>query len=473
MGVGVNNLHEFGPQITTCVADPILDEDGSPILDESGNALCPEAKIGTIPFEFTINGSSFAIGLETVAGGGGPLLVYDFVVDWGDGNTDVITSWNDPALSHTYASSQTWTIQIEGVCPNLSLGASGPETGDRSKVTSITQWGSVVFTYLNNAFNDCYNMTLTATDLPDFSSVTDIRWMFNECRSIVTGAEGWDFSVMQTTSIRYLFDHCDKVNFDASGWNLTGITDMQGVFNFFQKFNNDISGWDTSLVTDMSYLFFFNNDFNHASISSLDTSAVTQMRRMLGFCQKLTQSVDGWSVGNVVSMQQLFESCDLYNQSVNSWDVAKVENFSEMFSDCFVFNQNFTSWVTTAATDMSYMFAATFGTGFGAFNGDISGFDTSKVTNMDRMLIHCNEFNHDISAWDVSLVAGMDFFMTNGTSFSTSNYDLLLNAWSLLSVQSGNLPVFAATYTIATSQVARDRLTDPPNNWTITDGGGI
>ena len=40
--ITVKNLHEFGPQVTTCVADPILDEDGQPILDESGNNLCPE-----------------------------------------------------------------------------------------------------------------------------------------------------------------------------------------------------------------------------------------------------------------------------------------------------------------------------------------------------------------------------------------------------------------------------------------------
>lgn len=45
MTTTVKNLHEFGPQITTCVADPILDEDGDPILDESGNALCPESVI--------------------------------------------------------------------------------------------------------------------------------------------------------------------------------------------------------------------------------------------------------------------------------------------------------------------------------------------------------------------------------------------------------------------------------------------
>ena len=37
---------------------------------------------------------------------------YNFVVDWGDGNTDTITAWNQAETLHTYASSGTYTITI-------------------------------------------------------------------------------------------------------------------------------------------------------------------------------------------------------------------------------------------------------------------------------------------------------------------------------------------------------------------------
>ena len=48
--------------------------------------------------------------------------------------------------------------------------------------------------------------------------------------------------------------------------------------------------------------------------------------------------------------------------------------------------------------DMSDLFGGT------NFNGDISGWDVSKVTDMSRMFFRCKYFNQDISSWDVSNV---------------------------------------------------------------------
>ena len=52
-------------------------------------------------------------------------------------------------------------------------------------------------------------------------------------------------------------------------------------------------------------------------------------------------------------------------------------------------------------TDMSYLFEGT------AFNGDISNWDVSNVTNMYAMFYNCKTFNQDISSWDVSKVTNM------------------------------------------------------------------
>ena len=474
MPITVTNLHEFGPQVGTC-AESLHDQDADVLLDEDGNALCAEENADHEPFIMTVTGTSYAIGLEQTAGGGGPSLVYDFNVDWGDGSDDDITGWDDAALTHAYGGAGPWTITISGTCPNLSLGLSGPETAQRSKLTTIEQWGETGFTYLNNAFNDCYNMTINATTPPNLSEVTDIRWMFKECRSVVTGLANWNFSVMQTTSMRYLMDHCDNFNDDLSGWNLTGITDMQGVLNYCQDFNNDISGWDTSAVTDMGYLFFFNPLLNHASLVNLDTSACTNFQSMLSFCTAFNQDISGWTItttGGAVNMNAMFRSSDVFNQDIDAWDVSEVTDMGSMFSDAFDFNQGFPTWDTGKVADMSWMFAATFGSFWGAFNGDISNFDTSSVTDMEKMLYACDEFNHDISGWDISNVTNMTNFMTSGAAWSTANYDLALNAWSLLTVQANVSITVAATYTIATSQAARDILTGTPN-WTINDGGGI
>ena len=42
-----------------------------------------------------------------------------------------------------------------------------------------------------------------------------------------------------------------------------------------------------------------------------------------------------------------------------------------------------------------------------AFNADISGWDTSSVTDMDAMFNGASAFNADISGWDTSSVTNM------------------------------------------------------------------
>ena len=54
------------------------------------------------------------------------------------------------------------------------------------------------------------------------------------------------------------------------------------------------------------------------------------------------------------------------------------------------------------------------------FNGNISGWDVSNVTNMKYMFYGADSFNQDISDWDVSSVTDMDY-MFDGTDLSDDN----------------------------------------------------
>jgi hypothetical protein len=57
-------------------------------------------------------------------------------------------------------------------------------------------------------------------------------------------------------------------------------------------------------------------------------------------------------------------------------------------------------------------------------------------------------------------------------NYSATNLDSIYNGWSLLTFVNTGLSISFGTikYTAA-GQAGRDVLTDPPNNWTITDGG--
>ncbi len=108
------------------------------------------------------------------------------------------------------------------------------------------------------------------------------------------------------------------------------------------------------------------------------------------------------------------------------------------------------------------------------FNSDISAWDVSSVTDMNHMFSYCYVIQLRHFSWDVSDVTDMTNMFYTSNSFSTTNYDLLLNAWSSLTLKP-NVHFHAgdAKYTIETSQSAHNILTTPPNSWSITDGGGI
>ncbi len=59
---------------------------------------------------------------------------YNFTVKWGDGNEDVITAWNDVALTHVYSSSGTYQIQVDGTFPRIHF----DDLGDKEKMSSIS-----------------------------------------------------------------------------------------------------------------------------------------------------------------------------------------------------------------------------------------------------------------------------------------------------------------------------------------------
>ena len=74
---------------------------------------------------------------------------------------------------------------------------------------------------------------------------------------------------------------------------------------------------------------------------------------------------------------------------------------------------------TSAITDMSRLFG-NFKNGYElqAFNGDISKWDVSKVTNMDSMFYYATSFNQNISGWNVARVTSMNAMFYGATSFN-------------------------------------------------------
>jgi hypothetical protein len=65
------------------------------------------------------------------------------VVDWGDSTTDTITVYNAAEVTHTYASSGTYTISITGTLPGFRFN----NAGDKLKNNKYFKLGCFRYNY--------------------------------------------------------------------------------------------------------------------------------------------------------------------------------------------------------------------------------------------------------------------------------------------------------------------------------------
>ena len=97
----------------------------------------------------------------------------------------------------------------------------------------------------------------------------------------------------------------------------------------------------------------------------------------------------------IIDMSFLFVSLN-FNGDISTWDVSNVTNMSWMFGRCESFNQDISQWDVSNVTNMKNMFYEC-----ESFNQDISDWDVSRVKDMEGMFTNCNKFNQDISSWNV------------------------------------------------------------------------
>lgn len=81
---------------------------------------------------------------------------------------------------------------------------------------------------------------------------------------------------------------------------------------------------------------------------------------------------------------------------------------SFMFNGATSFNGNITNWNVSHVTNMFVMFAYTT-----SFNQDISQWNVSNIKNFSLMFYFAKSFNQDLSQWNVKKVTQYDNFSTN------------------------------------------------------------
>jgi len=369
---------------------------------------------------------------------------YNFIVDWGDGLTDRITTWNQAQVTHTYATAGVYQVIITGTINGFRF----VNTGDRLKLLSVFKWGiGFRLGATDQHFYGCANLDLSQVeDVLDTTGVTSFSRLFQACTRLTIVNRMNEWNVSQVNSLSNTFLDSPNFNTNIGDWDISNVTTMLNCFAINNvvgipgRFNQDISKWNTSKVITMNSMFFNQIDFNQDIGTKLvanqngttyvawDTSNVTDIGQMLGavmgsfngsFNNGGSPTIGNWNTSKVTTMTTLFQRQRFFNHDIGT----KVVTVS---------GSSYVAWDTSNVTNMAFMFNST-GVGNGVFNQNIGNWNTSKVTLMNNMFQRQIYFNQDIGtkvvtvsgssyvAWDTSNVTTMNQMFNNTVSDGVFN----------------------------------------------------
>ncbi|CCO19456.1 unnamed protein product [Bathycoccus prasinos] len=315
----------------------------------------------------------------------------------------------------------------------------------------------------------------------DTGKVTRMDAMFYKARAFNRDIGSWNTA--QVTDMSRMFYEASAFNQGIGSWNTEKVTDMSRMFNSAPAFNQDIGSWNTEKVTNMRDMFYYASAFNH-DIGEWNTEKVTNMIGMFHTASSFNQDIGSWNTEKVTTMIYMFQDASAFNHDISSWTgSAATSAQSSMFSGATAFQAKFkctneitgpanscvgpspipdTSWHAFVGEclmwDASPVIAETgecidwarskdvwYGTmpnwdvslvenmvgwnsvafqGFGGkstFNGDISKWNTEKVTNMEYMFFKTSAFNQDIGSWNTAQVTDMEYMFNSASAF---NHDI-------------------------------------------------
>ena len=153
-------------------------------------------------------------------------------------------------------------------------------------------------------------------------------------------------------------------------------------------------------------------------------------------------------------MFQGFGDKSTFNGDISKWDTGKVTTMHAMFYIASAFNQDIGSWNTAQVTTMRGMFASA-----SAFNQDIGSWNTEKVTTMIYMFQEASAFNQDIGSWNTAEVTSMEAMFSSASAF---NQDI--SSWTGSAATTAQTNMFLDASAFQAKFTCDDANTGPANS---------
>jgi surface protein len=99
-----------------------------------------------------------------------------------------------------------------------------------------------------------------------------------------------------------------------------------------------------------------------------------------------------------------------FNGDISKWNVSNVTDMESMFEDCTKFNVDLSEWDVSNVENMSWMFS-----NCNTFEGKgLENWDVSNVTNMKRMFANCDNLDIDKTFdWNPIKMVNMERMFVN------------------------------------------------------------
>ena len=237
----------------------------------------------------------------------------------------------------------TWVIDDDGnliVSSEADKAVLGTWEGDaapwskyKESITTVSFTSPVDAQTCTYMFSGCTNLNAIYLDNFYTNKVTDMSYMFANCKSLEVIEFGMTINPLDEDVLFAKGMFSNRDNFLTSN-----VKNMAGMFASDVSLNNIsvLSSWDTQSVEDMSSMFYYNTSLTDISaLSNWNTSSVKYMSSMFSYNRSLTDisALSNWNISSVTSMGYMFYGVNNIDATVlNGWNVSNVTNKYNMFT---------------------------------------------------------------------------------------------------------------------------------------------
>ncbi|MBQ3919671.1 MAG: BspA family leucine-rich repeat surface protein, partial [Oscillospiraceae bacterium] len=369
----------------------------------------------------------------------------------GDGTYAIFTT----SASGTYIRRRTdwyeWdgsTLTLKGKLPLTAIGTSLADIAgiDNEAVKkAVIRSDTTASISLKSAFSDFYNLeSVEHLNYLDTSDVTDMRYMFEDCRSL-TKLEFGSFGTKNLQSMSYMFSYCYKLEeLDIYSFDMSNVLNTADMFSYCSKlsslclpigfqvtedmklhnipdsgstYTGDILGWakysSNTIVGGSGKYAVFTSVGGWYEFRKLQWYEWNENTHTLTLKGQLPDAGPWIGEGSESHYWNFAEMAGLYWSDYSNIEKVIIKPNTKAGTSLAHAFENFKNLTeiqglanldTSATEDMGYMFRGC----FSLTSLDLSKFNTAKVKDMGRMFYSCFSLTSlDLSAFNTAKVKDM------------------------------------------------------------------